>query len=187
MGVRPGVGHWLTFVPYPNLEIISDTWTVPSGIQYTIDQGNHRLGFYFINNPSLTFTVKTTNTCGTGPISSYYLTRQSGLSGLSGMTLYPNPASENVTVTMSENIPLTEYSDTTGFISETMTDTYAESGESTTYTIRIYNSQSTLLSTCTRSGESFNIPLINMKDGIYILEVSDGKKNYRQQLIVKHN
>ena len=186
-GMKISTGsHWLTFVPYPNYGSISDTWTVPSGIQYTIDQGNHRLGFLFPYNLSnVTFTVKATNTCGTGPISSYYLTRQRGLSGLSGMTLYPNPASDNVTVTMMENIPLIEYSDTTGITSLAMTDSKAI--EVTTYTIRIYNSQSALLSTCKRGGKSFNIPLINMKDGTYIIEVNDGEKSYHQQLIVKHN
>lgn len=186
MGVSPGVGHWLSFVPYPNLEIISDTWTtIPDGIQYSIDQVNHRLGFYFLNNSKLEFEVQTTNICGTGPKSSYYLIRQRGLSALSGMTLFPNPASDNVTITMMENIPLTEYSDSTGFTSLDITD--SKGIEVTTYTIRIYNSQGTLLSACKRSGKSFNIPLINMKDGTYIIEISDREKSYRQQLIVKHN
>jgi len=180
MGICPGA-HWLSFVP--SCVNTTETWTVPSGIQYTIDQGNHKLGFYFINNPSLTFTVKATNNCGTGDIRSFYLTKKT--SGCNRMTLYPNPASDNVTVTMVENLPMTEYSDTTGISSVAVTD--AKAGEPTTYTIRIYNSQSTMLSTCTRSGESFNVPLINMKDGTYIIEVSDGEKSYRQQLIVKHN
>jgi hypothetical protein len=104
------------------------------------------------------------------------------------MTLFPNPASDNVTITMTENIPSTEYCDTTGFIIEPVTDidTYAESVEPPTFTIRIYNSQSELLYTCKRSGNSFNIPLVNMKDGAYIIEVSDGESFYRQQLIIKH-
>ena len=96
-----------------------------------------------------------------------------------------NPASDNVTVTMIENLPLVEYSDTIGITSVAMID--AKAGEATTYTIRIYNSQSFLLSTWTRSGKDFNIPLINMRDGTYIIEVSDGENSYRQQLIVKHN
>jgi hypothetical protein len=178
--ICPG-GHWLTFVPSGSNA--TDTWTVPPGIQYTIDQGNHRLGFYFINNPSLTFTVKATNSCGTGDIRSFYLIKKT--SGCNGMTLYPNPASDNVTLTMTENIPSTEYGDTTGFISGAITD--AESIETITYTIRIFNNQSALLSTFTRSGGSFNIPLVNMKDGAYIIEVSNGKNSYRQQLIIKHN
>ena len=80
---------------------------------------------------------------------------------------------------------MVEYSDTTGITGVAMTD--AKADESTTYTIRIYNSQSFLLSTWTRSGKNFDIPLINMRDGTYIIEVSDGENSYRQQLIVKHN
>ena len=90
----------------------------------------------------------------------------------------------NVTITMIENIPLVEYSDSS---INYLPITDAEADEPTTYTIRIYNSQSFLLSTWTRSGKSFDIPLINMRDGTYIIEVSDGENSYRQQLVVKHN
>ena len=100
------------------------------------------------------------------------------------MTVNPNPASDHVTITMIENQPLVEYSDS-GINNTTITD--AKAAEPTIYTIRIYNSQSTLLSTVARSGKIFNIPLINMRDGTYIIEVSDGKNNCRKQLIVKHN
>ena len=31
------------------------------------------------------------------------------------------------------------------------------------------------------------VHIINMREGIYIIEVSDGENSYRQQLIVKHN
>jgi hypothetical protein len=55
------------------------------------------------------------------------------------------------------------------------------------FTIRIYNSQSALISSIKRSGTSFSVPLTNMRDGSYIIEVSDGKTSYTQTLIVKHN
>lgn len=179
--ICPG-GHWLSFVPYGGTGT-TDTWTVPSGIQYSINQNQHRLDFYFLYNSSLTFTVTTADNCGSDSRSFYLIKKTSGCPY--GMTLYPNPASDNVTVTMMENIPLTEYSDTTGITDVEMT--YAKACEAITYTIRIYNSQSTLLSTFKISGKSFNIPLINMKDGTYIVEVNDGENNYRQQLVVKHN
>jgi hypothetical protein len=100
------------------------------------------------------------------------------------MTLYPNPASDKVTIAMIENLPMVEYSDSS---INNLAITDAKAKEPTTYTIRIYNNQSILLSTVTRSGKSFNIPLINMCDGTYIIEVSDGKNIYSQQLFVKHN
>ena len=55
------------------------------------------------------------------------------------------------------------------------------------FTIKIYNSQSMLLSTFTRSGSIFSIPLTNLRDGVYVIEVSDGINNSRQQFIVKNN
>ncbi|TAL75075.1 MAG: T9SS type A sorting domain-containing protein [Bacteroidetes bacterium] len=63
----------------------------------------------------------------------------------------------------------------------------AQANESAKYTIRIFSSQGTLLSTVTRAGKSFTIPLNNLRDGIYVIELNDGKNSYRQQLIVKHN
>jgi hypothetical protein len=124
------------------------------------------------------------------------ITNQCGTSGYSGITTYPNPncphyfilhpnpASDNVTITMSEESPFIETSDST------MTNkaiNNAITKEPIIFTIRIYNNQSVLLSTVSRSGKSFNIPLTNMYDGTYIIEVSDGKNSYRQQLIVKQN
>ena len=100
------------------------------------------------------------------------------------MTVNPNPASDHVTITMIDNAPLVEYSDSS-INNTTITD--AKAVGPTIYTIHIYNSQSVLISTVTRTGKSFDIPLINMRDGTYIIEVSDGKNSYRRQLIVKHN
>jgi hypothetical protein len=48
--ICPG-GHWLSFVPYGGTGT-TDTWTVPSVIQYSINQSQHRLDFYFLYNSS---------------------------------------------------------------------------------------------------------------------------------------
>ena len=182
MQICPG-DHWLSVTPVGYGAGVA-TWTVPPGITYFV--GTNTLDFTFPSNASsVAITARSSNTCGTGPNSSFYLTKKyygCGRSG--GMTLYPNPASDNVTITIIENLPLVVYSDSS---INNMAITDAKADEPTTYTIRIYNSQSILLSTWTRSGKSFNIPLINMRDGTYIIEVSDSKNIYRQQLFVKHN
>jgi len=160
------------------------TWTVPYGITYFV--GINELDFTFPSGASsVAISARSTNSCGTGPNGSFYLTKKTwGCSGYYAMALNPNPASDHVTITIIENLPLVEYSDS-GINNVAVTD--AKAAEPTTYTIRIYNSQSVLLSTVTRTGKSFNIPLINMRDGTYIIEVNDGKNSYRRQLIVKHN
>jgi exosome complex RNA-binding protein Csl4 len=98
-------------------------------------------------------------------------------------SMYPNPASDEITVTINEAESLvTNESDISDI-------TFAKviSTDKTTYTIRIYNNLGTLLLTATRSGTSFKIPLTNMRDGTYIVEVSNGKNSYREQLIIKHD
>jgi len=182
MQICPG-DHALNVTPVGG-DAGTATWTVPPGIVYFV--GINELDFTFPSSASgVAITTRSTNTCGTGSNSSFYLTKKYyGCSRSYAMTVYPNPASDNVTITMIENPLLVEYSDSS---INNLAITDAKADEPTTYTIRIYNSQSILLSTWTRSGKSFNIPLINMRDGTYIIEVSDGKNSYRQQLFVKHN
>ena len=182
MQICPG-DHWLSVTPV-GYGAGTATWTVPPGIVYFV--GINTLDFTFpFDASSVAITTRSANTCGTGPNASFYLTKKYyGCDRSYGMTLYPNPASDNVTITMIENLPLVEYSDSS-INNLAITDVKAD--KPITYTIHIYNSQSILLSTWTRSGNSFNIPLINIRDGTYIIEVSDGKNIYRQQLFVKHN
>jgi hypothetical protein len=146
--------------------------------------GTNQLDFTFPSNlSSISISCRSSNSCGTGSNYYFYLSKKGyGCSGFLGMILYPNPASDNVTVTMIEEPSLINTSDSTFVVSSN-----AIAEETITYKVRIFNSQSALLSTLSRSGKSFNVPLTNMRDGIYIIEVSDGKNSYRQQFILKHN
>ncbi len=180
--ICPG-NHWLDVTPVGQ-GAGNATWTVPSGIQYIV--GNNTLDFTFPSNlSSIAISARSANSCGTSSNANFYLTKKtSGCPNSIAMTLYPNPASDNVTIIINENITLVT-PDSTDLA--TMNINNSQSVESTTYTIRIYNSQSALLSTFVRRGKSFDVPLTNMRNGVYIIEVSDGKNTSRQQLIVKHN
>jgi hypothetical protein len=123
------------------------------------------------------------------------ITNQCGTSGYSGLTvypgscphyftIYPNPASNDITITMIDN---STYSTATDTIITNVNSNISTSDVPINFTIRIYNSQSALISSIKRSGTSFSVPLTNMRDGSYIIEVSDGKTSYTQTLIVKHN
>ena len=182
MQICPG-DHWLSVTPVGHGAGVA-TWTVPPGITYFV--GTNTLDFTFPSDASsVAITARSANTCGTGPNSSFYLTKKYyGCGRSNGMTLFPNPASDYVTITIIEDQPLVEYNDSSV---NDMVNTDIIDDEPTTYIIRIYNNQSILLSTWTRSGKSFNIPLTNIRDGTYIIEVSDGENIYRQQLFVKHN
>ncbi|TAL70327.1 MAG: hypothetical protein EPN88_06295, partial [Bacteroidetes bacterium] len=179
--ICPG-NHWLNVTPVGE-GAGNATWIVPSGIQYIV--GTNTLDFTFPSYLSgIAISARSANSCGTSTNANFYLSKKTyGCSGYYGMTLYPNPVSDNVTITMIENSPLVETSDS-GLVSAAVVNDGVY--EPPTYTIRIYNNQSTLIYTLTRSGKSFSIPLINMLDGTYIIEVNNGKNCYRQQLIVKH-
>jgi hypothetical protein len=125
-----------------------------------------------------TVLARAVNACGTTTWSG----KSVYVSGGKSLSLYPNPASDNVTLTIKEN-PLLILNDS---VSVDPGASQPSIEESTNYTIRIFNNQSTLLFSAKRSGNTFNIPLNNMKDGTYIIEVSNGKTSYTQQLIVKH-
>ena len=179
--ICPG-DHYLNVTPVGG-NAGTATWTVPYGITYFV--GTNTMDFTFPSNAnSVAITARSTNTCGTGPNSSFYLTKKTwGCYDSYAMTLSPNPASDYVTIIMLENQPLIDYAES----GNTSVDVDVKAYEPTTYTINIYNNQSTKLSSVIRSGKSFNVPLINLLDGTYTIEVSDGRNSYRQQLIVKHN
>lgn len=91
--------------------------------------------------------------------------------GLCGyfMALSPNPASDYVEVSIS-----TESTKT----SQALNDTY---------TVRVLNIYGFQVYHSKKAGSKFNIPVSNLKEGIYIVEVSNGKKVARKQLIVKND
>lgn len=178
--ICPG-NHWLSVTPVGD-GAGTATWIVPPGIVYWV--GYNTLDFTFPSSlSSIAISASSANTCGSTGNIYFYLTKKTwGCYGSYSMSLFPNPASDNVTITMNEILPLAVTSDSSGI--DMMN---AKITETITFTIRIFNSQSILLFTATRTGKSFTIPLNNLRNGIYIVEVNDGEYSYRQQLTVKHN
>lgn len=162
-------------------------WTIPSGITYFI--GNNECNFVFPSSASnVTITCYSTNNCGTGVNTTFYLTKKPyGCSGSNVMTIYPNPASENITIKINDESLTPPADSVLNISSRTLSNYYVKTADEATYTVNIYNSQSSLLSSVTRAGKSFSVPLINMQDGTYIIEVTDGKNAFRQQFIVRRN
>lgn len=180
--ICPG-NHWLSVTPVGD-GAQNATWTVPSGIPYFV--GNNTLDFTLPSNiSSLTISARSANACGTSTNANFYLVKKTyGCSLSFRMTLYPNPASDYVTILITEEEPLVESYDS-NFVKVDIAD--AKLSQPIAYTINIYNNQGTVLSTFKRVGKSFEIPLNNFPDGIYVIEVSDGENFFRQQLMVKHN
>lgn len=181
MQVCPG-NHSLNVTPIGG-NAGTASWNVPGGITYTV--GTNELDFVFPSNvTSVSISAYSTNSCGTGSNSAFYMTKKTyGCSKSLEMTIFPNPASDNVTVSIN---PAGYLLNSDGFNSDMTELKYDKTTESTYYTVSIYNSQSSLISKTTRSGEGFSIPLVNLADGTYILEVNDGKNIAHQQFVIKH-
>ena len=169
--VCPG-DHYLSVTPVGD-GAGTATWTVPSGITYYV--GTNTLDFTFPSSSyGLNFSARSANTCGTGSSYSFYITKKTyGCSKSFSITLYPNPASDYVTISIDDQ-------------SEEYMETKSNDGKLNNFTIKIYNSQSYLVSTLKRSGQSFEIPIQELKKGTYIVEVSDGINSCSEQLIVNN-
>jgi Zn-dependent metalloprotease len=154
----------------------SYSWTYPSNwIFYTQYDNVLRLQTPLYNPIYGTVRVAITNCWGTSGYSGITVYPGSGCPRY--FTIFPNPASDNITITLVDNSE--SISDTT-YHSQNV----AESSTQNNFTVRIYNRHGSLISISKRSGTSFTVPLTNMRDGTYVIELSDGKSSSTQTLIV---
>jgi len=177
--ICPG-NHWLTVTPV-GTGAGNASWTVPPGIQYIV--GTNMLDFTFPYSwSSISISARSANSCGNSTNANFYLTKKTyGCGGY--FSMYPNPTSDEVTITINEpETIVSKHAEITEAVVSEVIPT-----DQITYTIRIYNSLGTLVSSSIRTGTSFKIPLTNLRDGTYIVELSDGKNSYREPLIIKHD
>lgn len=155
----------------------SYTWEIYpyDGYISTSNVGNYAAYAYitFYNEYSVAgYQVKARaeNLCGVGNWGSTAIWIQECLDYL----LSPNPASENVTVTMLKssvnNSNITTVSDRSVAL----------------YEVSIIDLYGSLFYSSKESGDSFIIPVNNLKNGNYIVRITDGKQSVNKQLIVKH-
>ena len=153
------------------------TWElIPLNGNYLSPYGyhNNHCAITFYNSWSASgYTVgaRAQNSCGTGG----YGTTSIYIHNCYYFSLSPNPASETVTVTK-------KVSGAADGI-----DNAAISEDATTiYTIRIIDFYGTLYYSAKKSGDSFTFPVSSLKDGQYIVQITDGKNPTNLTLIVKH-
>ena len=88
------------------------------------------------------------------------------------LVIYPNPASDNVQVSLAQNSALS--------------DAFSSQRGSNSYSVLLFNIYGTLVYSLKNTSCPFTLPLSGLKDGIYIINVSDKHNTYQLQLIVKH-
>jgi hypothetical protein len=142
--------------------------------------------FYFTNPGSNCWvTLDAMNACGT---TSY---RQSvTVSYQYYFSLSPNPASDNVTVTILKR-SMTPQTNPGNPLPDSIVQTMSKQSAPemqtnipVTYTVKIVNSFGSLLYSSKKSGDSFIIPVGNLGKGNYLVQISDGKTVSSQTLII---
>lgn len=121
----------------------------------------------FYTYGSYQVVARAENTCG---MSDWAVTEIS-ISDNYGYSLSPNPASGNLTIIVTKL---------------TTTESEATNPELTTYTVSIFNFYGILQSSVKKTGTKFTIPVGNLKDGNYFVQISNGKKTKSLPLIIKH-
>ena len=98
--------------------------------------------------------------------------------------LSPNPASDNITITMNDKESVAPIITSDG-ANKSITQN-ASASVLTDYTIRIFNQLGTMKYNTTKSGKSFIISVNNLQNGNYFINISDGKNSNSRQFIIKH-
>jgi len=91
-----------------------------------------------------------------------------------GFLMAPNPASDNLTISIDNEQQIAKSG-----VSSMSTSTSAK------YTVRIFSFVGLKRYEATFNGNSFTIPVSNLREGNYFVELSNGKKIFRKQLVIK--
>jgi subtilisin family serine protease len=167
-GVCPGNEYTYTAItPGGYSSSYSYSWSYPTG--WTVStQSADIIRLYIPSNNTQYGMVRVaiTDNCGT---SSYSGITVYPINCGKSFTLFPNPSTTEVNVEMDETL-----------VSNSI-------NTNSSFKISIYNDKGILVKNATRSGKSFSIPIEDLGEGIYIMEVNDGIMSYRERFSIKRN
>ena len=156
----------------------------PVVIGYRYTQGG------FSGTGAAIMTIHANNACGsTSNYQSLNVT-----SGGFFYALYPNPASSQVTVNVTDKSSQGTLATTSGVSPNTTSDKIKSAGPAVvapatspvTYTIRVIDVSGVVRYSSRKTGNNFTIPVNNLKAGNYLVEMSDGKTVSSKPLLIVH-
>ncbi len=161
------------FCVSPTMEPIAQatySWSTNPSNSYIYPYYNDYCAAITFYAPHPGYRVRATagNTCGTA-----YAETSMFIGECKNFMLFPNPASDNITITK---------------IASTETNTFEKDlkQDDGIYTIRIIDLFGALHYSATKTGDSFTLPVSNLKNGNYIIQVINGENISNLQLIIKH-
>jgi hypothetical protein len=156
--------------------VTSTNWTWPSGWTYVSGQNTAYLALR-TGTSSGGVSVGVNNTCGQ---SGSYAYKYTSVSGCYSLSIYPNPGSDEVTVTILES--QAEGVDSTA----TVLNNANLSNKPLNYNFIVTDNMGVVYSTFNKKSKSFTLSVQNLKNGNYILIGTDGVTKFSSPLIVMH-
>ena len=163
----------------------SYNWTC-SGLSYnqipSVEDTRYNSGG-FAGTGSATLTVHATNACGT---TSQYQALNVVSGGDYVYSLSPNPASNQVTVSITKNGLAGAAGASSQAMSAAPVSGATPSGTPVTYNVRVLDLSGMVYYNSKQTGNNFTIPVSNLKSGNYVVVISDGKTVSSKPLLVSH-
>ena len=163
----------------------SYNWTC-SGLSYnqipSVEDTRYNSGG-FAGTGSATLTVQATNACGT---TSQYQALNVTSGGDYVYALSPNPASSQVTVSITKNGSPSVAGAGSQAMPAAPVSGVTPSGTPVTYNVRVLDLSGMVYYNTNQTATRFPIPVGNLKNGNYVVVISDGKTVSSQPLGVSH-
>ena len=163
----------------------SYNWTC-SGLSYnqipSVEDTRYNSGG-FAGTGSATLTVQATNACGT---TSQYQALNVTSGGDYVYALSPNPASSQVTVSITKNGSPSVAGAGSQAMSAAPVSGATPSATPVTYNVRVLDLSGMVYYNANQTATKFAIPVGNLKNGNYVVVISDGKTVSSQPLGVSH-
>lgn len=166
------VNNYYTFYANPG------TYSTPTDYYWVLnpllnshvyDYGSESEIYFYDEYEGYQVVCRAKNTCSSGAWGDYSLTNIDIYED-EKFLMSPNPASESVTISLKQSSEL---------------ETKVEKSVAI-YTVKIIDVYGNLLSSTIKSGGSFTLPVSNLANGNYFVQIVNGKKISNLKLVVKH-
>lgn len=153
--------------------VTSINWVWPSGWTYVLGQNTTNLALR-TNSSSGVVSVGVNNTCGQSGSYATKYTSVTGFCGFSAFSVYPNPASSELTIS---------------FVDTTATDVMVSNGQEleSQYEVKIYNQYQELIYLTRTSKSTLTIPISNFPNGSYYLNILNKEGIIQRKIFVNKN
>ncbi|MBX2916696.1 MAG: S8 family serine peptidase [Cyclobacteriaceae bacterium] len=172
--ICPG-NHWLQVTPIGTTN--NANWTVQSGVPFHVTP-NYLDFTMYSNVSSIAITANASNVCGTGANAAFYLMRKTWgcPSSYYSITAYPNPASQELTVSTVSTLDL---SDASLLFGDVLKDTPPTPSRAV-----LIDEQGKTVCEGQLVGSDLKLNLRGLKRGLYYIHIYVDDQIYKEQILV---